>query len=794
MSSPFARHSIPFTHRSTRHAHAARRLPQSPCPSLARRNTLFVLVNGLVAAFSAQAADESASPRSATELDRITVTAQKKEESEIDVPVSMTVLGPEEIEALRVTSLDNFILTIPNATFTKYGIFDPIVSLRGVSSMIGGQFDPIGVTVDDVSYGTTENEVINSARFFDIERIEVLRGPQGTLTGSNSLGGSINYISYKPDPEAFELKGMLDIGRYGTRLARVVMNTPLADNLALRTVAYTETSDGAVKNIGPGGGDSGYDNGGGRAAVRWLPTDRLTIDASYAYERQRTGIDSRMYIDRMYDDPDGSQAREFAALLEADFDDPRLGFIEDVGVNGGRVSYDTPERHTVTNKLASLRIGYAFDHYNVDLIYGYFDHVHTALVDSDASEYAIFRSAYNRYDTSNSVELRVASKYDGPLNWIGGLAWHDESNPYDSRVELGDDALTYLSGGTDYVPGGSYYFYYNWGNRQDLITKAVFANLTWDITPRLHWSLGARFTRSTSRYGETYEDSGEDAPLPPIGLTTAKLDKFTPRTTLNFDLNDDLTVYAQYATGFRNGYGNGLAGGLHETNRGTITVPADVQPEEATNYELGLKGLFLQNRLSLNLAAFYMDYTDLQVYGGWVTDLPDEPGFDVNAGKASMRGAELELAWRPLAGLNLRAGLGYVDSNIKELTYYNGGVYHDIDMPGVRPWTMNLTAAYERPVGGDLWANWRIDYTAQARSYDDTIARDRSSESPRFHTVNLSTGVRSLDWDLTVYIDNLFDETYWLSISTPDYPVHGSRAYFNPRTWGIRFNYRFGGN
>lgn len=759
-------------------------------PSPLRRRRIGILAGSLMAALSAQAAAQSAegsqeSTPTATDLDRVTVTAQKRAQSELEVPISMSVLGLDELEALRVVKLEDYILTIPNVTFVDYGSFSPIVSIRGITSGLGGQFDPIGVTLDGVSYGTTETEVINSARFFDLERIEVLRGPQGTLSGANSTGGSINYISIAPDPTHTELRGTLDIGSYNTQKYKASANLPLAENLALRAVFYSEHTDGAVRNVGPGGGDSGQDNIGGRLAVRWTPIENLTIDASYASEKQQRGMDNYMYSRYIWGDPDGSRARGLAEQYGVIFDDPRITYIQDVGNNRGYVLKDIADRHDIANELASLKIAYEAGPHTFELLYGYFHHRHDGLTDNDRTEIARNYGRYVRWDTSNSLELRGVSDYDGPFNWVAGLVYHDESNPYVTDNYAGDDQVA-----------GRYSFNYRWGNGQSLTSKAVYASVFWDVTERLHLQAGARYNRSSSWYGESEDVLDPAQPLPEVTGPTAVLNTFSPRITANFDLTDNVTTYFQWATGFRDGYSNGRAAGFHQTSRGPFDVPQNVEPEFVDNYELGLKGLFFDRILELTSAVFYMDYRDVQVYGGFIDDpeWPDDnPSFDVNAGKARILGGEIEATVRPFSGLELRVGYGRVNSQIQELNI-GDEVYRDVKMPGVRPWSVNANATYRHSVGEDLTASYRLDWVHQPRNVDSVDEDPEPTDIyPAFSLLNASIGVSSEKWDVSLYATNILDKTYYLANSTyTSAPLHGGFAFYVPRTYGIRFNYRFG--
>src|SRR5687767_11393587 len=217
-------------------------------------------------------------------LEAVVVTAQKRQESIQSVPISITALSSEQLEAMRVQGVEDYVYSIPNATFVNSGPFwGQTVSFRGISR-ISGKYEVVSVAVDDVSFGAINSNTILTSHLIDFERIEVLRGPQGTLSGRNALGGSINLVTARPNPDEYQLKLTGDFARFNTTFGKAVLNTPLGDSLAMRISAYAEHSDGSIKNTGPAGGSSGYDNSGGRIAFRMLATERLTLDASFGYE------------------------------------------------------------------------------------------------------------------------------------------------------------------------------------------------------------------------------------------------------------------------------------------------------------------------------------------------------------------------------------------------------------------------------------------------------------------------------------------------------------------------------
>jgi iron complex outermembrane receptor protein len=714
--------------------------------------------------------------RSEEGLDEILVTAQKRTESAIEVPISMTVLTAGEIEARRIQSTEDYILTIPNATFTRESDANPRVSLRGMSAGLdGGQFEPVAVTLDEISFGATNTGSILYSNAFDIERIEVLRGPQGTLSGSNSLGGTINIITAKPDPTAYEMKGTLDFSRFNTMLAKGVINTPITDTVAVRTAAYVEQSDGAIRNVGPAGGSSSTDNFGGRLALRWLASDRFTLDGSFSYEEQDRGLDTTIGLDRYFDgDSERQAAIDRITGLGGDF--YAVDFVEDVGTNGGVVRYDVPESIDIKDWTATLRASYRMDRHTLDVLYGHHFWEIRSLTDGDNSEYATPEGGLveiaPRDTTADSLELRVSSSYDGPLNWIAGINVVDEEFTGWGHFDRGDDRYA-----------GTYGFDGIFAQYQSLESRAVFGNLFWDIGERTHLSIGGRASVVKTKYGFACCGDGPGIPLAPIELNEAELNEFNPRVALNYDLGPRLSAYAQFATGYRAGYGNPApAVGQHDTSIGEFDVPAEVESEHVSNYEIGLKGRVFGGRLDFAAAVFHMDYEDLQAFGGEVLDIPGGEffGFDVNAGSAYSRGAELETALRVTDGLQLRAAFGYVETHAEDLA---GGLT-DVDIPGVRPFTMTLSALYERSFIQGTRAQFRADYIGQSRAYSE-FTEVSANELPKFGRLDLSAGLVKDRWAVMAYIENANDEIYWVGTSG-GLGLHGIRAAIIPRTFGLR--------
>lgn len=736
-----------------------------------------------------EAVSEAVEPEQeeAVRLAPVVVTAQKRTESVMDVPISITTIDAEEIEALRITNVQDYIFSVPNATFVNSGSFyGKTVSFRGISEFSGGKYETISVSLDDVGYGAINSNAILSMQFLDIDRIEILRGPQGTLSGRNSLGGSINIVSAQPDLENYLFKGTLDYSRYNTVLAKGVMNAPLADNLAMRVAAYGERSDGAIENVGPSGGGSDYKNSGGRLAVRWLPIENLTIDASLGYERQRRGMEDWITADFTSDELQDEMLDELASW-GGSYPGP-VDLFEDVGNNGGKVSKDIDEIANIDSLIGSFKASYQAGKHRFDLIYGHFDYDIDHREDYDTTEYNWWYSEQSRHTESDSIELRVSSDYDGAINWVGGLSYLEEEETAKQADRIGEWAVL----GTEPTVGGDYVEAYLGESYDSLKSLGVFGNLYWDIGERWHLSVGGRYSIEKTRYGSNYvyDVGNADLALGPMELSPeATLREFSPRIALNYDLSETASVYAQYATGYRAGYSNGA-------QAISLGAPSNVKPEKVKNYELGYKARFWDNRASVTAAVFYMDYTDLQVETKVLDELnpyPFDITYDINAGSARSRGFELEAQVLATDDLLLSAGIGYTDAIIKSVVL-DEVEYTNLRIPNVRPWTISATAQYTQSFANGMQALYRADYRWQDDMYWQGVLTDPAYYIPSYSTVDASItfGPQDRRWSLAVYAENLLDEKYYNSVGWVSVGYRGRMVYATPRTFGVRLNVEFG--
>lgn len=730
-----------------------------------------------------------------TSVEEITVTAQKREQSVIDVPISMSVFGARELEQRRVQKVEDVLLVTPGVQYAETSDFLKTISIRGINDSAGGLFQTAGVTIDDATLVATYNGFLLASRLFDVERIEVLRGPQGALTGSNSTSGSINIITKKPKLNAFEAEAMIDYGRFDTLVARGIVNLPLHDTLAVRAVGYSETSDGSLTNSAAGGGGSTENHIGGRIAARWEPLDRLTVDLALSYEKQKYGAPNSLTIDAPgWDDPANADQpwaqvyhRNIQALTMAGGNYADAVFLTDTKLNGGTFASDLRQftRHAIWN--GSVNVGYEGDHHDVKLIYSHYDHDVQTLFDEDRSEFALISSAWNGGPEANYGELRLGSKYSGPFNWVAGASYMKERRVMDLKYQLTAAALPTYFGIGDISAVDPYtapYFDYFWEQVLEQIeSKALFANMFWDVLSGVHLSAGGRLSFVKSATQSVSDLTGNFGPLD--NPVRASETRFDPRIALNVDLSENLTAYIQYATGFRAGYGNtgtGVSQGYG---------PEQVKGEELKNYEAGLKGRLPGGGGSFAASVFYMDYSNMQVEQVIVD--PDtflEIRYDDNVNSAKAYGFEIEGVWRPLRQLSLSGGISYVKSTIDSIAY-EGQTYSDVAFPRVSPWTIDLSATHTQPISDKLELVTRVDYSHRDSSNAafPWTGLGPVGTLPAYDLVDLSVGVEHDRWSVTAYIDNLFDEVYWQGAQL-SYSTRGAVVPYNARSFGIRLRGR----
>ncbi|OCC23533.1 TonB-dependent receptor [Croceicoccus estronivorus] len=656
-------------------------------------------------------------------LGEIVVTAQRKEESLQDVPVAVTALNSETLDNLRVTDVQNLSGLAPNLAITTQGIQSiPTISIRGITSGTSDNaVDPkVGIYLDGVYIGRSVGAIFDLA---DIERVEVLRGPQGTLFGRNATGGAISLITATPTGE-FGVKAMASYGNQDSLRFRTTVNLPQMGPLSVKFSYLHDESHGWMKNLAGGqqvdlslreptfGKITYADRLGARnvdafqAAARLDFGGNLTVDYRFDYTDSKT-VGSPVQV--------LGHTGDLAQLTKAVFAFQQL--------TGGITNFGEKPLSQVANSTSVQPL--TVEGHNLTLTWQASD----AFTVKSITGYRKFKQKPNSYDLSGTGGLRFSAAQFGALlqGDIAGVT--DPANaagPNDRFYTLLTARSTsqkqftqelqgvYSSDAFDLTFGGFYFherspalnilgvmqptingtvvpipaFDSVFGNgvNETIVRNsslAGYAQGTLHISDQLDFSLGGRYThdkRETELIRSGAPGVGSGGTLPP-GTYKKKYNEFTYSAILTYRPSSDITTYAKVSTGY-------VAGGI----LGAIPYG----PEKVTSYEVGLKSELLDRRLRANLSGYYMDYKDLQIQ----TFQDGVQRFE-NAGKARIWGLEAEFTAVPVNGLNLEANFGYQNFKYKEyLSTVGGSVVDvaDIARPIYTPkWNMRFSGQYDFP-------------------------------------------------------------------------------------------------
>jgi iron complex outermembrane receptor protein len=615
--------------------------PISPCP---RRGMLPALLLTL----------PLAAPAPAAVIEEVVVTATKREESAQDIPISVTAFSAETIEALGFTQSYDVASHVPNMQFmAEASQSTPFIFLRGIgnTSFFPNSINPVAVYIDNAYVG---QNVAQGFQLFDLERVEVLRGPQGTLFGRNATGGLVNFITRKPEiGETANARVKLTAGDYGRFDAEAAGSLPLGERAAVRVAGFQQLSSGMYDHVAPGIGDDDYgdvDNLALRGQIRWQPVDELDLlfNAHWGDDNSHLTAEKPGYIASPFGVPNCPPGALSGALNNGCSDPFGLGQSVDPDFDHVQFTY-APYQDLETWGVA-LEAHYDLGNHTLTSLTAW-DTVDMArLEDDDANVRVIMNDTFHADAEWFSQELRLTSEYDGRLNWIlGGNYYVDDlkSNLIIAAAELPPP------------PGIPFPLGLAQDLHQETDTWAVFGELTWDIDAQWTLRLGGRITENqravdmnTFAFIATLVRLGAPIPFsdalaafafPLIPETERESDwlEWSGRAALDWEFSEKQMLYASASRGFKGGEFNG--GALFHV---TEAVIAD--PEFMNNYEIGYKGTLLDGRLQANVTGFYMEYDDQQVLISNPTPFGILPNLQ-NAGSSGIKGVEFDLAWQPTA-------------------------------------------------------------------------------------------------------------------------------------------------
>jgi iron complex outermembrane receptor protein len=727
-------------------------------------------------------------------LEEIVVTAQRREQSLQDVPISVSAFSSEALKKGNISEARDYLSITPNVGFSDdggSGSRSVNISIRGVSNVGLGEVstaNSIGFYIDELNVGSVSNGTINP-QLQDMERIEVLRGPQGTYFGRNSLGGALNISTKLPDSE-FYAEASVKASNFDTYGGEAIVNLPISETFMMRAVYAYEESDGFVENVNPAGAEDGYEHHSGRVAFRWLPSDKTSVDLSLTYTDEDEGGDITVPTGVLNQDTQSIFGAGFVAINEAGF----------YSSNDDKVNRDLKEINTNEFTIVNLRIAHDFDGFQFKSITGVVESETDRSADLDGMSLDTLRR-FNEYEGSSfSQEFRIQSTGDQTIDWTLGVFYAKDEIEQFNSVQAGDDG-EYTDPNTGEVigllppiPGG---FRINENNRVfETESQAVFGEAVYHLNDQWDLTLGARYTRDEidNRSFDVVAFEG----AVPDSQGDSSFTNFSPKVVLKYAPTREFNVYGSVSQGYK-------AGGVDFTRSGDIT---DFDPEELTSYELGFKSELAGGRVRVAGALFYLDWTDLQVQSNFLADPNDISSAvekTLNAAEASASGAELEVTARVTESLTASFSMGYLDSEFD--SFENAlikGNSTEVDLSGERlPMTPELTMSasldYAFTMGeyeGFIRGEW--NYRDEAASNLEAVASTAGVlELPKFpyqiddyNVVNIRAGLESERIRLSAYVENVFGEDYYTGTGD-GFGLVGIKVKPHPRVYGMQLTYMF---
>ncbi|MDJ0653338.1 MAG: TonB-dependent receptor [Xanthomonadales bacterium] len=664
-------------------------------------------------------------------IEEIIVTAQKREERLMDVPLSISAFTDSALADVGAVSLADFLQTAPGVGIVDSEGGTQNIQIRGISSVAGNA--TVGYYLDELPFSYIGLSRVPDVRTYDVERVEILRGPQGTLYGDGSIGGTIRILTKEPELDrfaaGFDLMGSSTTDGDSNSALNAMVNIPLSEGTsAFRMVASVEDYGGWVDNVASGVDDQNErDITDYRAKFRYMPNDDLDMVFSAWHSEQDTigntlATDDRTTVDQ-------------APTVDTEYD------------------------------VYSATIRYSFD--SMDLVSA------TSLMDFDETSTTFIPLApgfavpfFNPVQTETfSQELRLASTSPGNFRWTAGFIYRDMDQ--NSISDIPDLMIT-----------------------QDQTFEseswAVFGEATWTLMEeKLDLTLGLRYFEDDAFNSEVIDEAtlAIVQTIDPnfTGTVDQSFDSTNPRLNLSYRANDDWIVYGNIAKGFRTGQSQPVITLLQSVFFG-VNVPTGIDPETMWSYEVGTKGTFMDGRAQLEAAVYHNDWEDLQVL---VVVNPPVRGL-VNGGDATTQGIELGLTLLPMEDLQLRFTGGYTDA---EFTEPVAGInIADGDrIPNVPEFTLSAAATYRWPVFNDSLQGFLYAGAQYASDRTDTV--NFAKDSDETTVVDFRIGVEGEVWSGYLFADNLTDEDGALA---PYFQGGAGPALrYRPRTIGAKISASF---
>ena len=726
-------------------------------------------------------------------IEEVIVTARKREENLQDTPVAVSAFTSNELTLRNIKSTDQLGDITPNLTFDAYAPSSGSNSssqifIRGIGQTdFTAVTDPgVGLYVDGVYYSRS---IGGSVDFLDLERVEILRGPQGTLFGRNTIGGAVALHTRRP-AEEFGGSVEVEVGNDNMRNIAADFDMPISATLLSKISLASRKRDGYVKRAFDGKELGDDDVTAGRLALQWMPSNSFDVflTADYTKEREQGAPSSSL----------GVNDQGAFAMLTNVFLIPACplapppkppGPARDTMNNPNCLNFSRNKGPYVSEGTAevaseldywgmSITANWEVNEYlSIKSITAYRDMDAYSARDADNTEFQVFHTQDTFKHEQLSQEFQFSGlTLDSSLKWLLGLYYFEEAANNPNPVQLPVPFVgSFISGG-----------------QTDNDNFAVFGQATWDITDQLHLTFGLRFTDETKRFspysfipdGRFYVKGGPGSPavrffacptgseagcggvagrrftpgdrLIPEAEYEKKFSDWTPMANIAYEINDDVMVYFTYSQGFKSG------GFDQRYNVEFLDGPTSFDPETATTLELGTKSTWLNNRLRLNVAAFFTDYKDQHII--------IREGFapiTFNAGESDIRGIEIEASFVPTDAWIVQASVGYIDAEYSKLNptvVENGGITKDSSFAQTPKLSANIGIAYTRYIGSFGTITPRVDWSYKSASFNDAINTPQLRQGS-YHLLNGSMSFLSANekWEVILSGRNINSELYLIT-------------------------------
>lgn len=740
-------------------------------------------------------------------LEEIIVTAQKREQSAQDVGIAITSYSGNQLRALGYTNAQEVTAMAPGvSTMQPNGEANYAIGIRGVANndFTTNVESPVAIYVDEVYISQ-----MSGAGFllFDVERVEILRGPQGTLFGRNATGGLVHYVTVKPDLEELNGYGSVTYGRFNRLKFQGAIGVPVSDKVALRASFATHQGGGYVKNrLNPGEDLNNANESAGRIQALFQPTEDLEIllNARFGQQDIRTGFFE--YVSAIF--PTGEATPGVP--------NPDLGGYVDLDGDVYAGDYDTPGHNELDTYGYTGTLKYNFGDTTLTSITDYQTVKRDYIEDSDASPVDYFQFFLTTDTEQFSQELRLNGELE-KLKWVAGFYYMDlKVNDSNGGITRGLFEALFGVPVEDLGFNGIANPY-----KTDTETWSLFGQLEYEVTDQLALIGGFRWIdeKKSHIYNNNlmwYPDTSRSGQDPNATVIAPALNglpyisersdsNWSARVQVNFRPVENLLTYASWNRGVKSG---GYNAPLLPSDFAITDPFMTYAPEKLDAFEVGFKWDSADGRFRVNGAAYYYDYNNYQAFSIIGLDTAT-----LNA-QAKSKGFELEFQANPAEGLDLQFGIAYIDADVKNVPGLTVDVDVDgdgiTDVPALLPgltrtpvqtpkWNLNGLIRYEVPMGESGSVAFQADGQYRSKHHFALTNLPASTESGYFiANASVTWFAASEDWSLRLFVQNLTNkkyvvQTFDLSGSVSNGGLFGliEQYYGRPRMWGVNLNYSF---